>query len=125
MKSGFPPALAFLDPRIPFLYNRITDINSGPEKDQAMDQDELNESLAKLRGELKYVMQIDAASRDNLKKLDENIHRILENSGDVPAEHHLSLRQSLEDSFEYLEASHPTVTGLVNRLIKALSDMGI
>jgi len=90
-----------------------------------MEQNELNESLAKLQGELKYVMQIDDASRDNLKKLDENIHRILENSGDVPAEHHLSLRESLEDSLEYFEESHPTATALVSRLIKALSDMGI
>lgn len=90
-----------------------------------MDQNELNESLAKLQGELKYVMQIDDASRDNLKKLDEKIHRILENSGDVPAEHHLSLRESLEDSLEYFEESHPTATALVSRLIKALSDMGI
>ena len=90
-----------------------------------MGQNELNESLVKLQGELKYVMQMDAASRDSLKKLDEDIHRILENSGEVPAEHHRNLRESLEDSFEYLEASHPTVTGLVSRLIKALSDMGI
>lgn len=90
-----------------------------------MGQDELKESLAKLQDELKYAMSIDDASRDNLKKLDENIHRILENSGEVPAEHHRNLRESLEDSFEYLEASHPTVTGLVSRLIKALTDMGI
>jgi hypothetical protein len=90
-----------------------------------MEQVELKESLAKLQGELKYVMQIDDASRDNLKKLDEDIHRILTNSGEVPAEHHHSLRESLEDSVEYLEASHPTVTALVGRLIKALSDMGI
>jgi hypothetical protein len=90
-----------------------------------MEQENLNESLAKLQGELKYVMQIDDASRDNLKKLDEDIHRILENSGEVPAEHHRSLRESLEDSAQYLEASHPTVTALVGRLIKALSDMGI
>ena len=90
-----------------------------------MGQNELNESLVKLQGELKYVMQMDAASRDSLKKLDEDIHRILENSGEVPAEHNRNLRESLEDSFEYLEASHPTVTGLVSRLIKALSDMGI
>ena len=90
-----------------------------------MEQDDLNEALAKLQAELKSVLQIDDASRDKLKKLDEDIHRIMENSGEIPAEHHRSLRESLEDSFEYLEASHPTVTGLVSRLIKALSDMGI
>jgi len=90
-----------------------------------MEQEELKETLAKLQGELKYATPIDDAARDNLKRLDEDIHRILDNSGEVPVEHHRSLRASLEDSFEYLEASHPTVTSLVGRLIKALSDMGI
>lgn len=90
-----------------------------------MKQNELNESLTKLQDELKYVMQIDEASRENLKKLDEDIHRILENSGEVPAAHHLSLRENLENSVEYIEAVHPTATALVGRLIKALSDMGI
>ena len=90
-----------------------------------MDKDELNQSLAKLRDELKYVLQVDLPSRDTLKKLDGDIHRILENSGDFPTSHHASLRENLEESVEYLEASHPTITALMSRLIKALSDMGI
>jgi ElaB/YqjD/DUF883 family membrane-anchored ribosome-binding protein len=90
-----------------------------------MKQNELNESLAKLQDELKYVMQIDDASREKLKKLDEDIHRVLENSGEVSVAHHQSLRESLEDSIGYLEAVHPKVTALIGRLIKALSDMGI
>jgi hypothetical protein len=115
----------FLDRRKSFLYNRIKKDHSGREEDHAMEQNELNESLAKLRDELKYVMQIDDASRENLKKLDGDIHRVLENSGDVPAVHHQSLRASLEESVEYLETAHPTATALVSRLIKALSNMGI
>ena len=90
-----------------------------------MDKDQLNENLAKLQEELESVTEIDDPSRETLKKLDGDIHRILQNSEEVPAAHHASLRESLEDSVEYLEASHPTITALMNRLIKVMSDMGI
>jgi hypothetical protein len=90
-----------------------------------MDKDQLNESLVKLRDELRSLSEVDNASRETLQRLDGDIHRILHSSGDVPPAHHASLRESLEDSVQYLEASHPTITALMNRLIKALSDMGI
>jgi hypothetical protein len=90
-----------------------------------MDNAQLNETLSRLQDELKSVAEFDDPSREILKKLDGDIHRILQNSGDVPAAHHAGLRESLEDSVEYLEASHPTITALINQLLKALSDMGI
>jgi hypothetical protein len=90
-----------------------------------MDNEQLNESLAKLKDELKYVMQVDDPSREALKKLDGDIHRILENSGEVPAAHHASLRESLAESVDILETTHPTLTAFMNRLINMLSDMGI
>ncbi len=90
-----------------------------------MDPKELNKSLVELRDELKRMASLDAGSRAALKKLDEDIHLVLEASGDVPADSHVGLRRSLEDSIEYFEASHPTAVGLVNRLLKALSDMGV
>jgi hypothetical protein len=90
-----------------------------------MDKDQLNETLAGLQDKLRSVTEVDDPSRETLKKLDGDIHRILQNSGEVPPAHHASLRKSLEDSVEYLEASHPAITALMNRLIKALSDMGI
>ncbi len=90
-----------------------------------MDPKDLNKTLIELRDELQRVNKVDPRSRAALKKLDENIHLVLEASGDVPAAHHLGLRRSLEDSIGYFEASHPTAVGLVNRLLKALSDMGV
>ena len=90
-----------------------------------MNKDQLNESLVKLRDELRSLPELDDASRETLRRLDGDIHRILDSSGDVPPAHHASLRESLEDSVQYLEASHPTITALMNRLIKAMSDMGI
>jgi hypothetical protein len=90
-----------------------------------MDKDHLNESLIELRDELRSVTAVDDSSREALRRLDDDIHRILHNEGDVPAEHHVSLRESLQDSIGSFEASHPTITILMERLIKALSDMGI
>jgi hypothetical protein len=90
-----------------------------------MDNDSLNETLAKLRDELRYAPVVDDSARETLQRLDGDIHRILQSSGDVPPEHHVGLRESLQDSVQYLEASHPAITALMNGLIKALSDMGI
>ena len=90
-----------------------------------MDNDSLSETLAKLQDELKSVAEVDDSSRERLKKLDGDLHRILQNTGEVPSAHHASLRESLEDSVEYFEASHPAITDLMKRLIQALSDMGI
>lgn len=90
-----------------------------------MDKDSLNESLVKLRDELRYAPVGDEAVRDALHRLDADIHRILHGEGDVPPAHHASLRESLQDSVQHFEASHPAITALMNGLIKALSDMGI
>jgi len=97
----------------------------GAGKDKAMDAKELNRSLAKLQDELKRVDKMDDRSRETLRKLDDSIHLVLQASGDIPPAHHAGLRESLEDSIENLEASHPTATALMNRILKALSDMGI
>ena len=90
-----------------------------------MNKDELNESLSGIQAELKKIDRVDDASRELLAKLDDDIHRILGATGDVPLEHHRTLRESLEKSVDRFEVSHPTLTLLMNRLIKALSDMGI
>ncbi len=90
-----------------------------------MDNDSLNESLIKLRDELRYAPVVDDAARDALQRLDGDIHRILQSEGSCPPAHHASLRESLQDSVQHFEATHPTITALMNGLIKALSDMGI
>jgi sugar-specific transcriptional regulator TrmB len=90
-----------------------------------MKKRELRDSLSRLRSELKNAKEVDKASGEILKKLDHDIQRILENSGDVPRSHHVSLLGSLNESVEFFEASHPELTSVMQRIIKALSDMGI
>lgn len=90
-----------------------------------MGENELNESLRKLRAELESIEPEDDLARDNLKRLDGEIHRILQTSGDGPPDHGHGLRESLENSMVYYQASHPTLTALMGRVLKALSDMGI
>jgi hypothetical protein len=90
-----------------------------------MKKNELSESLSCVQAELKKIDRVDDASRELLEKLDGDIHRILGAEGEIPAEHHRTLRETLEKSADRFETSHPTLTLLMNRLIKALSDMGI
>jgi hypothetical protein len=90
-----------------------------------MDKNHFSESLVRLAAELKKVDRIDDDSRGLVEKLDADIHRVLGAKGDVPAEHRLTLIETLEKSVDRLEATHPTLTLMMSRLIKALSDMGI
>lgn len=90
-----------------------------------MDNAPLKETLAKLQDELKSVGEVDESSREALKKLESDLHLFLQYEGDLPPAHHFSLKESLENSLEYFEATHPVITDLMTRLIKALSDMGI
>ena len=90
-----------------------------------MKNKDLRDSLSDLHSELKKIKQIDKNSSEILKKLSHDIERILENSGEIPTSHHQSLLKSLEVSVERFEVSHPNLTFLMNRVIKALSDMGI
>jgi hypothetical protein len=90
-----------------------------------MQNKDLRDSLSRLHNELKNVKLADRTSSEILKKLDNDIQRILQNSGDIPQSHRHSLMESLKESAEHYEASHPQLTSLVNGIMKTLSNMGI
>ena len=90
-----------------------------------MSRQELRDLLSKLHAELKNVKTADSTSRAILRKLGRDIQRILENSGEIPPHHHARLLESLEESVEHFEVSHPKLTSLMNTIIKNLSDMGV
>jgi hypothetical protein len=85
----------------------------------------LYDSLSHLHAELQKIKHVDKTSSQLLNKLGNDIQRILDNSGDIPESHHKSLLASLEESVQHFEVSHPRLTSLMNRIINALSDMGI
>jgi predicted nucleic acid-binding Zn-ribbon protein len=86
---------------------------------------DLRDSLSHLHNELKNVKLADKTSSEILKKLNNDIQRILVNSGSIPQSHHQSLMESLRESAEHFEASHPKLTSLMNSIMKTLSNMGI
>jgi hypothetical protein len=90
-----------------------------------MEQNALRDSLTRLHAELAKIENVDPESGTALKKLAEDIRRVLENSGEIPENHHQSLLTSLEESVGHFEASHPLLVSLINRIIKNLSDMGV
>jgi hypothetical protein len=90
-----------------------------------MDNAPLKETLVKLQDELQSVKEVDAPSREAANKLGGDIHLLLQYDKEGPPGLHFSLKESLEDSLEYFESTHPVITDLINRLIQALSDMGI
>jgi hypothetical protein len=90
-----------------------------------MDNAPLKETLAKLQDELKSVGEVDEPSREAINKLGGNIHYFMQYDKEGPPAVHFNLKESLEDSLEYFETTHPVITDLINRLINALSDMGI
>ena len=91
-----------------------------------MDNAPLKENLIKLQDELKSVKPVDPPSQEAINKLGGNIHLYLNNyDKDGPPSVHFSLKESLEESLEHFEASHPAISDLITRLIQALSDMGI
>jgi hypothetical protein len=91
-----------------------------------MDNAPLKENLVKLQDELKAVKPADAPSQEAINKLGGNVLYLLHYSEkDGPPALHFSVKESLEDSLEYFETTHPVIADLITRLIQALSDMGI
>jgi hypothetical protein len=90
-----------------------------------MKTNDLREALAHLHAELRTIKEVDGRSGEILKRLDQDIRRILENSGDIPDSHHKNLLQTLQDAVVHFETSHPKLTSVMSRLINDLSGMGI
>jgi hypothetical protein len=87
---------------------------------------QFKETLVKLQDELKSVKPADPPSQEAINKLGEDIHIHLQHyDKDGPPGVHFSLKESLEESLEDFETTHPVIADLITRLIQALSDMGI
>lgn len=88
-----------------------------------MDKQELPKLLEELRGELDQIDKVDAKGRAMLRELDADIHELLDRSGDaVPKPATL---RALEESITHLEATHPTLTVVLSRMLETLSNAGI
>ena len=81
----------------------------------------LNELHAKLKSE----NAITERDRELLTRLSVDIQSLLARPGGLAAGKHRSIIDRLRESITRFEAAHPDLTAVLNRMSKALADMGI
>jgi len=90
-----------------------------------MEKKELLKSLENLHRELKNTESVDESSKEKIAHLMDGLQQVLDHSGDNLSEHHHDLLESLQESVEHFEVSHPTLTKVMNNLINTLKNIGI
>ena len=89
-----------------------------------MQKHQLQETLAKLHGELSDQQEIDDDTRQLLKKFADDINRLLEDDA-ASADEVEPLSEQVQDLVLKIEADHPRLTAALNQVASALANMGI
>lgn len=90
-----------------------------------MDDQELRKLLEQTHREIEAVQSVDEKGLELLRDLETDIRALLERSGTVQADIHPSMLQRMEDSLQYFEVTHPTLTTMLSKLSEILSNAGI
>ncbi len=90
-----------------------------------MQKHELQETLAKLHGELSDQEKIDDATRQLLKKFADDINRLLDDDATTSADDVEPLSEQVQDLVLKFETDHPQLTAALNQVASALANMGI
>ena len=90
-----------------------------------MPKEKLKKTLHGLGDEINSVDHVDDVSRVKLEKLSGKVDTYLAEDAPVESDTTHSLIQDLQDAEEHFEVSHPRLTDGINRVLTALSDMGI
>ena len=85
----------------------------------------LRTALADLHTQLSQVDTLDPESRDLLEAIAADIKAALAAPPSTPRPGELSLSQRLSEATRQFEESHPTIGGVVERLVDVLAQMGI
>ena len=83
---------------------------------------EVSEALFKLRNEIEGLDDSNPDLKARLEGLLDELEDRLEGAED---EEHLDLVEDMKDAISQFEVEHPRITGVVNDLMVALSNMGI
>ncbi len=86
-----------------------------------MSQERLRETLEALQQELESTQPSDEAARENLREAAGAIDAWLERAEPVDE----SLGDRLRDAVARFEGEHPTLASTIQRVVDALSDLGI
>ena len=86
-----------------------------------MNNEELNNLLLQLLDKINNTQVADEMGRKLLHDLDEDIHELIERSGETSIQAHPAGVQNLESALAHFEVTHPEITMLVSRLLDFLS----
>jgi hypothetical protein len=90
-----------------------------------MGNQELQKLLEQLHREIEHTPAVDPKGRELLRDLNTDITDLIERSeGDVKGPNAFTI-QSLENSIEHFEVTHPTLTEILSRFLTILSNSGI
>lgn len=87
-----------------------------------MEDKALQELLERLQGEIEKTQSLDEKGRELLRRLDADIHELLERSGGRSDE---SVLRRLRDGIDHFEVTHPTLTAMLSQILNSLSNAGI
>ena len=88
-----------------------------------MPKEELKNSLQQLHAEVRALGDNDELAKSRMSSLVADLERQLENTG--TDEHSSQLLDSIRLHIEQFEVEHPRLTGVLNRVMVALSNLGI
>lgn len=88
-----------------------------------MNTDELQNTLQQLHTEIEKLGAGDEETRNRLYAIIAELEKKLEHPEDV--DQHLALVEQLKVAVETFEVDHPTTSGILNRLMLYLGNMGI
>lgn len=87
-----------------------------------MDDKHLDTLLEQVHAELQRLEHVDEEGRKLLQELDDDIHSLLERTGETEA---LSIRERIQQALERFEVKYPTLTTLLSEISAVLSNAGI
>ena len=90
-----------------------------------MDEKDLRKQLEELHAEIEKTGTVDDEGREMLRHLKADIQTLLERSEGESLEPHPSFVQTMLDSIEHFEVTHPTLTNVLNQVMSTLSNAGI
>lgn len=91
-----------------------------------MQDNELRDLLERLHDEIEETHSLDDRGRDLLQHLDMDIRDLLDRLDAEGAQaSDPSLMDSLEETIDHLQVSHPTLTTLLSQVLTTLSNAGI
>ena len=89
-----------------------------------MANDKINKLVNELHEELNNTENLTEETKAELKEATQRIDQILGETPTTPDDE-LELHKVFQKKIEEFEGEHPVLTGMVNRIMDALSDLGI